>query len=70
MPRMKENECQRVPLPEAAKVLGMDPDSLRQAMLRKEIDLGIILPPRTKGGRRQYIVLRTKLDKLIGKETA
>lgn len=66
MPALKENTCQRVPLPDAARELGMDADSLRQAMIRKEVDLGFILPPRTKGGRKQFIVLRPKLDKLLG----
>lgn len=43
-----------VPVPVAAKVIGMDKDILRRAMKNKEIDLGVVRPCVKKRGRRRY----------------
>lgn len=58
--------CQRVPLPDAAKELGISADYLRFLMRAKKVDLGMVLPPKSKNGRCEYLVFRAKLDRFMG----
>lgn len=59
-------ESNRVPLPEAAKELGMSQQALREHMKRKVIDIGYVLPS-VKGNRKNYLIYRDKLDRYLGK---
>ncbi len=56
----------RVPLPEAAKLLGTSPQGVREHMKRGVWDLGSVIPPKKKGGHWQYHIYRPKLDRLLG----
>lgn len=58
----------RVPLPEAAKLLGTSPQGVREHMKRGVWDLGSVVPPKRKGGQWQYHIYRSKLDKHLGLE--
>lgn len=66
MPEARENICQRVTLPNAAKEIGIEPDRLRYLMREKKVDLGKVLPPKSAGGRYEYLIFRPKLDKFLG----
>lgn len=59
---------QRVPLPQAAKELGMAPQGLREYMKRGLIDVGEVLPA-LNGKTLRYHIYRDKLDALIGRKT-
>ena len=59
---------QRVPLPQAAKELGMAPQGLREYMKRGLIDVGEVLPA-LNGNTLRYHIYRDKLDALIGRKT-
>ena len=59
---------ERIGLPDAAKILGVSPQAVREHMKRGLWDLGIV---EETGGRKRkytYIIFRQKLEKLIGKE--
>lgn len=56
----------RVPLPEAAKELGMSQQALREHMKRKVIDIGYVVPG-IEGNRKSYLIYRDKLDRYLGK---
>lgn len=62
----KEIICQRVTVANASKELGIDQDTLRFMMQKKVIDIGQVIPPKTKGGRYEYLIFRAKLDKFLG----
>lgn len=68
MPKQKpkDESCMRISVPEAAKLIGCDPDYLRQRMKRKEWDLGEVVPPKTKGGMYRYIIFKPKLETFLG----
>lgn len=70
MPKKKEkmNKCQRVSVPDAAKEIGCEPDFLRFLMRTKKIDIGVVIPPKEKRGRYQYLIFRAKLDRFLGIE--
>ena len=59
-----EEMKQRVPLSEAAAILGVSPQSVREHMKRGVWDLGNIVTISPK--RKQYHIYRAKLNKLIG----
>lgn len=56
--------CERVPLPEAARILGCPPQSVREHMKRGLWDLGTVT--KMSPGRYQYHIYRAKLNRLIG----
>ena len=60
------NICERVGLPQAAKELGMNPQAVREYMKRGLIDIGLVLP-NAKGTGYRYVIMREKLNKVIGK---
>lgn len=59
--------CERVSLLDAAKELGMNPQGLREYMKRGLIDIGLVLP-NSKGTGFRYIIMREKLNRILGKE--
>lgn len=59
-------ESSRVPLPEAAKELGMSQQALREHMKHKIIDIGYVIPS-IEGNRNVYLIYRDKLDRYMGK---
>lgn len=64
-------DSERVSVKEAAAILGVYPPAIYEHMRAKgeyHWDLGIYVPPKTKGGNAQYIIFRRKLNKLIGAE--
>ena len=65
MPKQKPPDCQRVSLMQAAKELGMNPQGVREYMKRGLIDIGFVVPNMTGSGFR-YIIMRNKLDKILG----
>lgn len=68
MSKLKEKveNCQRVSVPDAAKEIGCDADKLRFLMRTKKIDIGMVISPKEKKGRYQYLIFRAKLDKFLG----
>lgn len=67
MPKQKPPERQRVSLMQAAKELGMNPQGVREYMKRGLIDIGFVVPNMTGSGFR-YVIMRNKLDKVLGIE--
>lgn len=59
--------CERVSLLDAARELGMNPQGLREYMKRGLIDIGLVLP-NSKGTGFRYIIMREKLNRVMGKE--
>lgn len=59
-------ESQRIPLHEAAQILGCSQQSVREHMKRGIWDLGVIVKDSPK--RTQYHIYRAKLNRMIGKE--
>lgn len=57
---------ERVSLPQAAKELGMNPQGVREYMKRGLIDIGLVLP-NSRGTGYRYIIMREKLNKVLGK---
>lgn len=59
-------ECERIPLPEAAQILGCAPQAVREHMKSGVWDLGVVV--RTSPNRYQYHIYRAKLNKMIGRD--
>lgn len=68
MPKVKSKDesCMKVTVAEAAKMIGVDPDYLRQRMKRGEWDLGVVVPPPKGGQIYKYIIFRPKLERFLG----
>lgn len=67
MPAKKEDvTCATISVPKAAEILGFSADYLRWLMREKKLDVGIVIPPKKKGGIYRYKVSVAKLDRLIG----
>jgi len=60
------SESNRVSVQQAAKELGMNPQGVREYMKRGLIDIGLVVPSLTGDGNR-YIIMREKLDKVLGR---
>lgn len=60
-------ETNRVPLTQAAKELGMAPQGLREYMKRGLIDIGMVLPAANGAKKYNYVIMRDKLDKVLGR---
>lgn len=58
----------RVSVQEAARELGMNPQGVREYMKRGLIDIGIVVPSVT-GNSKRYIIMREKLNRVLGKES-
>ena len=56
---------ERVTIEEAAKMMGMSKQAVRLLMLTKKVDIGFV----TGDGRKNYVIFRDKLNKLMGKES-
>lgn len=59
---------QRIKPKQAAAEIGCNVDYLKQQMRRGKWDLGEVVKPERRGGRHQYFIFRSKLDKFLGKE--
>lgn len=57
---------ERVGLPQAARELGMGPQAVREQMKRGLLDIGLVLP-NAKGTGYRYLIMREKLNKVLGK---
>ena len=69
MSRKSECETQRVPVDEAAQIIGCHPDYLKMKMRKKKWDLGRVeYPEDKKNGQCTYFIFRPKLEKFIGCE--
>ena len=55
---------------EAAKILDCDPNLIRARMYYDEWDIGVVIRPTKKNGRKncRYEISRTKLMAMLGKE--
>ena len=62
-----KQERQRVSVIQASKELGMNPQGVREYMKRGLIDIGFVLPNTTGSGYR-YIIMRNKLNRVLGVE--
>lgn len=58
-------ERETVTLAEAADLLGMSKQGVRELMKRKIIDIGIVYPSLKSGKTNRYLISRTKLEKLL-----
>lgn len=56
---------ERVTIKQAAEMLGVTQEGLRQLMLRKKIDIGFVVDRKQ---RHTYYIFREKLNRLVGKE--
>ena len=59
-------EMERITIEEAAKLMGMSKQAVRLLMINKKVDIGFV----TGDGRKNYVIFREKLNKLMGKETS
>lgn len=57
---------QRVSVLDAAKELGMNPQGVREYMKRGIFDIGEVVP-NMKGTGYRYIIVREKLNKILGR---
>ena len=57
---------ERITIEEAAKLMGMSKQAVRLLMINKKVDIGFV----TGDGRKNYVIFREKLNKLMGKETS
>lgn len=57
---------ERVPIKEAAHLLGMSPHGVRILMQKKAANIGFIVENAEK---KTYVILRERLNRVIGKET-
>lgn len=55
---------ERVNIKEAAEMLGMSEQGVRQLMLRKKADIGLVVDNNYK---KTYVIFREKLNRLVGK---
>lgn len=64
---------ERVTVTEAARLLGMRPQALRDLMVNRQIDIGFVRAGKRNAYgqvRHEYFVYRDKLNRILGKETA
>lgn len=59
-------ERETVTVQEAAEMLHVAPQAIREMMKRKVVDIGVVVPSTTGRGKR-YLIFRNKLNALIGK---
>lgn len=57
----------RVSVAQAAKELGMAPQGVREYMKRGLIDIGMVLPAANGAKTHSYVIMRDKLDRVLGK---
>lgn len=57
---------ERVTVKEAASLLGVSEQCVREGMKRKSLDIGTVIP--TSGTKLNYLIFREKLDALIGRK--
>lgn len=60
---------EKVPVAQAARMIGCAPEYLRRRMKAKEWDLGQVVKPPRGGTNYRYYIFRAKLDKFLGKES-
>ena len=58
---------ERIPVNEAAKILGMNPQGVRQQMKAGILDIGRVVPPTGKKVNHEYHVYINKLNKVLVK---
>lgn len=57
-----------IPIPIAAKILGIYPQGVRILMASGKADLGLVIKAKGKNGHNSYRVYRAKLAKYVGRE--
>lgn len=63
----KSMSTERVPTRQAAQEMGIGMDQLRWMMETRKIDIGVVTPSRS-GRSKRYLIFRSKLDKVLGKD--
>lgn len=64
-----EAVSEKVPVEQAARMIGCAPEYLRRQMKAKEWDLGQVVRPPRGGNNYRYYIFRAKLEKFLGKES-
>ena len=57
---------ERVSMREAAQLLGMSPQGVRIMMQKKAVNIGFVVENAEK---KTYVILRERLNRVLGKET-
>ena len=57
---------ERVSMREAAQLLGMSPQGVRIMMQKKAVNIGFVVENTEK---KTYVILRERLNRVLGKET-
>lgn len=67
---MEEKRREIISPTEAAKIIGCKADTVRDRMYFGEWDIGTVIKPTAKNGRKnyRYEVSRAKLGQMLGKE--
>ena len=60
---------EKIPVTQAARMIGCAPEYLRRQMKAKEWDLGQVVRPPRGGNNYRYYIFRAKLEKFLGKES-
>lgn len=58
-------ERETVSLAEAAELLGMSKQGVRELMKRKIIDIGVVFPSISTGKTNRYLISREKLERFL-----
>lgn len=54
-----------ISLAEAAELLGMSKQGVRELMKRKIIDIGVVFPSLSTGKTNRYLISREKLERFL-----
>lgn len=63
-------KTERVPINQAAREIGCNPNNIRAKMYSGEWDLGAVRKINSKTQKARYYIFRGKLDKFLGKEAS
>lgn len=58
-------ERETLSLAEAAELLGMSKQGVRELMKRKIIDIGVVFPSISTGKTNRYLISREKLERFL-----
>lgn len=67
---MDKKQSERVSVKEAARLLGIAPQGVRECMKRGILDIGIVIPSycgSENGKNNTYLIYRDKLNRVLGK---
>lgn len=62
-----EAVSEKVPVEQAARMIGCAPEYLRRQMKAKVWDLGQVVRPSRGGSKYRYYIFRAKLERFLGK---